>query len=148
MSAALVGGAAALATAVYSVTIRGLFGISALYHRRTWRTERGRAMMKRLDHSMIFLFIAGTYTPFAVLAMPRTPRWVLAWSGPGRWPASCSRRCGRTPRAGSACRSTSRSAGSRFRAPGHAGRGGVTALVLLLVGGLLYTVGAVFYAIH
>ena len=76
VSAALVGGAAALATSVYSVTTLGLFGISALYHRRTWRTARGRAVMKRLDHSMIFLFIAGTYTPVAALAMPGdTARW-------------------------------------------------------------------------
>ena len=75
---------AALATAVYSVTILGLFGVSALYHRHTWRTPRARAIMKRLDHSMIFLFIAGTYTPVAALAMdPGTARWVLTvvWGG-------------------------------------------------------------------
>ena len=61
-----------------------LFGISALYHRRTWRTPRSRVVMKRLDHSMIFLFIAGTYTPVAALAMdPGTARWVLTvvWAG-------------------------------------------------------------------
>src|SRR5690349_22076048 len=57
VAAALVGADAALATAVYSVTILGLFGVSALYHRHTWRTPRARAIMKRLDHSMIFLFI-------------------------------------------------------------------------------------------
>ena len=84
VAAALVGAGAALATTVYSVTILGLFGVSALYHRHTWRTPRARAIMKRLDHSMIFLFIAGTYTPVAALAMaPGTARWVLTvvWGG-------------------------------------------------------------------
>ena len=62
----------------------GLFGVSALYHRRTWRTPRGRAVMKRLDHSMIFVFIAGTYTPLAVLAMDRptgTLVLLVVWGG-------------------------------------------------------------------
>ena len=84
VAATLRGAGAALATAVYSVTILGLFGVSALYHRHTWRSPRSRAIMKRLDHSMIFLFIAGTYTPVAALAMnPGTARWVLAvvWGG-------------------------------------------------------------------
>ena len=43
VAAALVGAGAALATAVYSVTVLGLFGVSALYHRHTWRTPRARA---------------------------------------------------------------------------------------------------------
>ena len=45
----------------------GLFGASALYHRVSWRPEV-RRWMRRLDHSMIFVLIAGTYTPFALLA--------------------------------------------------------------------------------
>ena len=53
---------------VYSLTVCGLFGISALYHRRVW-SERGYQIMRRLDHSMIFIFIAGTYTPFCVLLL-------------------------------------------------------------------------------
>src|ERR1044072_5308477 len=68
VAATLVGAGVALATACYSVTILALFGVSALYHRHTWRTPRARAIMKRLDHSMIFLFIAGPYTPVAGLA--------------------------------------------------------------------------------
>src|SRR6476661_10762192 len=59
---------AGFSVAVYSLTICGLFGVSALYHRRRW-SPRGWKIMKRLDHSMIFLFIAGTYTPFALLAV-------------------------------------------------------------------------------
>src|SRR4029453_17556768 len=53
---------------IYSVTVCGLFGISALYHRKVW-TRRGYQVMRRLDHSMIFIFIAGTYTPFCVLLL-------------------------------------------------------------------------------
>ena len=58
---------AGLATAVYAVTVLALFSTSASYHRVSWST-RGRAVMRRLDHSMIFVLIAGTYTPFALLA--------------------------------------------------------------------------------
>ncbi|NMH81853.1 hemolysin III family protein [Pseudonocardia xinjiangensis] len=148
VSAALVGRGAALATSVYSVTILGLFGTSALYHRRTWRTPRSRAVMRRLDHSMIFLFIAGTYTPVAALAMdPGTARWVLivVWAG---------------ALAGVALKTVWPHAPAWvgvpiyialgwvavFVIPAMLRGGGVAALVLLLTGGLLYTVGAVFYA--
>src|SRR5262245_17809633 len=62
--------AAIASCAIYSVTICGLFGISALYHRRGW-SARGLQVMRRLDHSMIFLFIAGTYTPFSVMLLSR-----------------------------------------------------------------------------
>src|SRR6478752_3003521 len=51
---------------VYSITVCLLFGTSALYHRRVW-SPRGYQIMRRLDHTMIFVFIAGTYTPFCVL---------------------------------------------------------------------------------
>ena len=69
--------------AVYVVAIAGLFGISALYHRVDWG-DRARARMKRLDHSMIFLAIAGTYTPIAWYALPAgTAKVVLpvVWIG-------------------------------------------------------------------
>src|SRR5215831_4403842 len=72
-----------LSCAVYSLTVCGLFGISALYHRRVW-SPRGYQVMRRLDHSMIFLFIAGTYTPFSVLLLPRTTAIVIlsiVWGG-------------------------------------------------------------------
>src|SRR3954462_11123211 len=59
----------AVSTAIYSLTVCGLFGISALYHRRVW-SERGYRTMRRLDHPMIFIFIAGTYTPCCVLPRP------------------------------------------------------------------------------
>src|SRR5919202_6845569 len=59
--ASVLGARAGFSVAIYSLAICGLFGVSALYHRRRW-SPRGWKLMKRLDHSMIFLFIAGTYT--------------------------------------------------------------------------------------
>lgn len=57
-----------LATWIYAVALAAMFGISALYHRVDWRSPRVRTWMRRLDHSAILLLIAGTYTPFALLA--------------------------------------------------------------------------------
>ena len=59
-----------MACAIYGVTVFGLFAISATYHRHKWGSERTARLMKRADHSMIFLFIAGSYTPFSYLALP------------------------------------------------------------------------------
>jgi hemolysin III len=61
---------ARFASAVYATALAAQFGVSALYHRITW-TPRARRWMRRLDHSMIFILIAGTYTPVAVLVLPR-----------------------------------------------------------------------------
>jgi hemolysin III len=58
-----------LAATIYAVSVAGLFGTSALYHRITWASLKARAWMRRLDHSMIFVLIAGTYTPFALLVL-------------------------------------------------------------------------------
>ena len=62
---------AAIAVAVYAVSVSALFGVSALYHRVTW-TVPARRRMRRLDHSMIFLLIAGTYTPVGLLVLQGT----------------------------------------------------------------------------
>src|SRR5436190_3531174 len=59
---------AAVSCGVYSVTACLVFGTSARYHRRVW-SPLGYQVMRRLDHSMIFVFIAGTYTPFCVLLL-------------------------------------------------------------------------------
>ncbi|MCV7424494.1 hemolysin III family protein [Mycobacterium yunnanensis] len=69
---------AGLATFVYGVSIVAMFSVSAVYHRVRWRSTAARTWMKRADHSMIFVFIAGSYTPLAVLAMPpQTAKLVL-----------------------------------------------------------------------
>src|SRR5918999_6562353 len=52
---------ATLAAAIYAVSLSALLGTSALYHRVTWERQNVRRWMRRLDHSMIFLLIAGTY---------------------------------------------------------------------------------------
>src|SRR4051795_363246 len=76
-------GRATVASAVYAVALAGLLGTSALYHRITWQ-PRARAWLRRLDHSMIFVLIAGTYTPFAVLVLSQplgAVVLVLIWTG-------------------------------------------------------------------
>ncbi len=60
---------ATLAVAIYAVSLWALFGTSALYHRVNWSRPEVRRWMRRLDHSMIFFLIAGTYTPFALLVL-------------------------------------------------------------------------------
>jgi hemolysin III len=60
---------ATLAVAIYAVSLSALFGTSALYHRVNWTRPSVRLWMRRLDHSMIFFLIAGTYTPFALLVL-------------------------------------------------------------------------------
>jgi hemolysin III len=66
------GVAATVGAAIYAASLLLLFGTSASYHRLA-RTERSRAIMQRLDHSMIYLLIAGTYVPLCLVAMP--PSW-------------------------------------------------------------------------
>jgi hemolysin III len=73
-----------VAAAIYAVSVAALFGTSALYHRVTWSTPTARRWMRRLDHSMIFLLIAGTYTPFALLVLEGTLATVIlvvVWAG-------------------------------------------------------------------
>jgi hemolysin III len=68
---------------VYSLTAILLFGVSATYHRFTWSPST-TVMLKRLDHSNIFLIIAGSYTPFAVALLPADQAktlLLLVWSG-------------------------------------------------------------------
>ncbi len=70
------------AGSVYGATLLALFTISALYHRPTW-APRARLFWRRLDHSAIFLLIAGTYTPFCLLVGGDAGRALLAvvWAG-------------------------------------------------------------------
>lgn len=73
--------AARIAVAVYWASLAGLFGTSATYH-RVARTPRAVLWFRRADHSMIFLLIAGTYTPVCLIALPAVwglPMLVTAW---------------------------------------------------------------------
>jgi hemolysin III len=135
------------ALAVYTLTSVLLFGMSAIYHVITWQ-PKARAVLRRIDHANIFLFIAGSYTPLAVALLPRdqmvqllvlvwffallgvlfqvawvtAPRWlsVVTYIGLG-WVAV-------------------------FYIVPLWREGGVAVALLLLAGGLLYTLGAVVYA--
>ena len=62
------GPAATAVATIYAVSLTAVFGASAAYHRGRW-TERSRRWMKRVDHSLIFVLIAGSYTPISVLAL-------------------------------------------------------------------------------
>lgn len=150
VAGALVGTAAALATAVYSLATFGLFGVSALYHRRTWTQVRHRTLMRRLDHSMIFLFIAGTYTPVSVLALaPQTATWVLivVWAGAlGGVALKLARP--HAPAWVGVPIYVALGWVAVFVLPDLMRNGGVAALVLLLAGGVLYTAGGVMYALR
>jgi hemolysin III len=76
-------GRAAFAGAVYGVSLVALFGVSALFHRVTW-SARARRWMGRLDHAMINLLIAGTFTPFGLLVLSdplATVALVVVWGG-------------------------------------------------------------------
>jgi hemolysin III len=143
------GPGAIISCVIYSTTVCLLFGTSALYHRRVW-SRRMYPIMRRLDHSMIFVFIAGTYTPFAVLLLsPGAATTILAivWSGALAgvalklvWPNA--------PRWVSAPLYIALGWVAVAVLPGIYSGGGVTALVLLIAGGVFYTVGAVFYALR
>ncbi|MFZ9721752.1 MAG: PAQR family membrane homeostasis protein TrhA [Ilumatobacteraceae bacterium] len=61
---------ATVATAIYSVSLVALFATSATYHLFT-RSRRMQHMMQRADHCMVYVLIAGTYTPVCLLALPR-----------------------------------------------------------------------------
>ena len=74
---------ARIATLIYALSVAALLGTSALYHRVDWRTLTARRWMRRLDHTMIFVLIAGTYTPFALLILHGTQGMVIlvaVWS--------------------------------------------------------------------
>ena len=62
------GGRQLLAGLIYSLTLIAMYTVSALYHAVGWQ-DRRRAFMQRLDHSMIFLLVAGTFTPFGVVVL-------------------------------------------------------------------------------
>jgi hemolysin III len=148
VSATTAGAGAAAACSVYTVTVIGLFSVSATYHLHTWTSARARTWMKRADHSMIFVFIAGTYTPVAVLALPPAKRILvltIVWAGAlggvalkMLWPHS--------PRWLGVPFYLALGWVAIFLIPDILHAGGVATLVLILVGGLLYSVGAIFYA--
>jgi len=139
---------ARIACAVYSASAWMLFGISGLYHRFHWG-PRGEAILRRLDHSNIFLIIAGSYTPFTILLLSGGRQqlllwlvWVGAlagiafrvfWVGAPRWLYTpCYLALGWA---------------AVFFLPDFLRTGGIAVVTLLVIGGLLYSAGGVIYGI-
>jgi len=132
---------------VYAASVSALLGVSAMYH-TVWWPDGIRLWMRRLDHTMIFVMIAGCYTPMALLTMEEeTADWILlvewgivllalvvnlAWPIRPKWV---------TP-------TLSVGAGwvGIFGFPDILAATGYACVGLLLLGGLVYTVGALFYA--
>jgi hemolysin III len=139
-------GQARLTTAIYGVGLVALFACSGLYHR--WPAGRVKDILRRLDHSTIFLFIAASYTPPTVLLLHGTQQtMVLAsvWIGAGfgvllsvvwidspRWlQAACYLGLGWV---------------AILVLPQFFAGAGLAPGILFLVGGLLYSLGAIAYA--
>jgi hemolysin III len=139
---------ATLAVAIYAVSLSALFGTSALYHRVNWTRPQARQWMRRLDHSMIFFLIAGTYTPFALLVLHGALAnailivvWIgaiagaiveMIWIDHPKWVAAII------------YLSLGWVAVAAF--PELWSEMGVAGTLLVAAGGLLYTAGAVVYA--
>lgn len=139
---------ATLAVAIYAASLSALLGTSALYHRVNWVRPEVRRWMRRLDHSMIFFLIAGTYTPFALLVLegPLADAillvvWIgaiagavveMVWIDHPKWVAALI------------YISLGWVATAAF--PELWGEMGIAGTLLVAAGGLLYTAGAVVYA--
>ena len=137
------------AVAVYAGSVALLFGTSAAYHRGAW-SPRAYDVMARLDHSMIFVLIAGSYTPFALLLLHGAMQWVVlavVWGGAtaGVLVRNVYRQAPRWLFVGLYLALGWVAVGLM---PAVLHRGGVAVLVLLAVGGLFYTAGAVIYALQ
>src|SRR6266513_590275 len=139
---------ATIAVAIYAASLSALLGVSALYHRIDWQRTEIRRGMRRLEHSMIFLLIAGTVTPFAVLVLDGP--WgnallIAVWAGAAAgivveliWVEA--------PKWATAIVYLSVGWIGALGFPSIVLRAGLGAGVLIALGGALYTTGAVVYA--
>ncbi len=137
------------AVIVYAVSLVGLFGISALYHRVNWRSLTARDWMRRLDHSMIFILIAGSYTPFAVLVLrgPLAIAVLVAVWGGAALGVGFNLVWGNAPTWLRAALYIALGWVAVAALPQLGTAIGVGGLTLLGLGGALYTLGAVVYAV-
>ena len=140
------GGRARLAAAVFAGSVAACFGASALYHRVTWK-PRARLWMRRIDHAGVYLLIAGTYTPVSLLVLRGAWRPVvltIIWAGAAAaitlkfvWVAA--------PKWLAAAIGIALGWVAVIVLPQLVGRVNLAAVILLIAGGLAYTVGAVVY---
>jgi len=138
---------AAWAAAVYGLSLVTLLGTSAFYHRATW-TPAARAIMRRLDHSAIFILIAGTYTPICLLVLDGGEGATLlrfVWVGAGLgvaqsifWPSA--------PKPLVAVLCVALGWGAVWAWASLSARLSLRVLLFILMGGILYTLGAVAYS--
>lgn len=139
---------ARIGDAIYFVVSAELFGVSAVYHIGRWK-ERVKGILKRLDHANIYLLIAGTYTPIALLAMHGDSRiaiLTLAWSGAFAgvifrvfWVNA--------PRILYTLLYIALGWAALFFIPQMVHGAGLAAFSLIILGGLFYSVGGVMYAL-
>jgi hemolysin III len=143
-------GRATFAATVYAISVVAMFGASALYHRIDWQSLAARRWMRRLDHSMIYLLIAGTYTPFALLVLDggvASAVLIAVWAGAALgiglkllWPD--------TPKWLTAAVYVTLGWVAVIAFPQLASELGVLGMSLVVGGGVLYTTGAVVYALR
>ena len=137
------------AVIVFASAVAAMFGVSALYHRVTWR-PRPRRWLARVDHVSIYLLIAATYTPFALLALDgawRVAVLLLVWIG-ALIAAVIKVAWVDAPKVLAAATGVVLGWIGIVALPQLLDRTGVGGTTLLLAGGLLYTTGAVVYAIR
>jgi hemolysin III len=143
------GGRERLAAAVFAGSVAACFGASALYHRVTW-TPHVRLWMRRIDHAGVYLLIAGTYTPVSLLVLRGAWRPVvltIVWAGAAAaivlkfvWVAA--------PKWLTAAIGIALGWVAVVALPQLVTRLNPAAVILLMVGGLAYTAGAVVYALR
>lgn len=142
-------GSARMAAVIYGVGLCALFGASGLYHR--WRGDpRWKAVLRRVDHSTIFVFIAASYTPVGVLVLdPPLDAVVLVSVWAGALAGVAFSLCWiDAPRALTAACYIAVGWVAVVAFPQLADRLGAAPVVLLAIGGLLYSLGAMAYALQ
>jgi hemolysin III len=135
------------AFAIYGLAVAGLFGVSALYHRGRW-PPGVRARLQRADHAMIFVLIAGTYTPICVHVLDGTLGAALlavVWTG-ALIAAALELRPTRAPRVVVVVLSIALGWVALPVLPAVVDKLGWVATALIGLGGVLYTAGGVIYA--
>lgn len=133
---------------VYGISLVSLFAVSAIYHRPDW-SEKVRAVWRRLDHSAIFLLIAGTYTPFSFLLGSRIG-WIflgIVWAG-ALLGIAMSVAWVRAPKALVAAVCVLLGWAALPLLPALKVSLGTGAVVLLAAGGVVYSLGAAVYALR
>jgi hemolysin III len=135
------------AATVYGAGLCALFGGSALYHRWRWN-PRWRPILRRIDHSTIFVFIAASYTPVCLLVLSGTLRWailVTVWAG-ALGGVALSVAWISAPRVLACACYIALGWVSVIAFPQLSAALPITPLVLIAAGGVLYTIGAIVYA--